>query len=434
MRQRRLVSLCLALGLAGAVQASAAGFGLFQHGGRGLGQVGALTARASEPSALTYNPAGIAHLDGLQAQAGLDFSNTTDKYNSSTGGFSAKHIIDFPPALYMTYKAEGGPWAFGIGLDAPFWYRVDWLPALFPGRFLNDEQEVRVFELHPVLAYDLGDGWSVGGGLRYLYGNLTTGNSTQITVPGSGSPGSPLPPQNVEIERRADSSSADAFSWDVAIQYTDPSWGWGAVYRGNAELKGSGDATYRARSTGIPSVDSQVQALLRDGSSSQAFELPRELRGGVWFAPYPELRLELDASWQSWSSLENTSVTWNNDPLRGGGFNTTVLTPRDWEDTLSLRLAAEGNITDPLLLYGGIAYEPSPVPGGTVEPGFPRGDALVYALGAGYSLESISFDVGYSYHDHDNRGASGQEPLNPAVSGSYETRAQVWGFSVRWRW
>jgi len=434
MRQRRLASLCLALGLAGAVQVSAAGFGLFQHGGRGLGQVGALTARANEPSALTYNPAGIAHLEGLQAQVGLDFSNTTDQYNSSTGSFAAKHIIDFPPALYLTYKPEGRPWAFGLGLDAPFWYRIDWLPALFPGRFLNDEQEVRVFELHPVLAYDLGDGWSVGGGLRYLYGNLTTGNSTLITVPGSGSPGSPIPPVNVEIERRADSSSADAFSWDVSIQYADPSWGWGAVYRGNAELKGSGDASYRARATGNPTVDSQVQGLLNDGSSSQAFELPRELRGGIWFAPYPELRLELDGSWQSWSSLENTSVTWNNDPLRGGGFNTTVLTARDWEDTLSLRLAAEGNITDPLLLYGGIAWEPSPVPGNTVEPGFPRGDALVYALGASYSLEAISFDVGYSYHDHDNRGASRQEPLNPTVSGNYEDRAQVWGFSVRWRW
>jgi long-chain fatty acid transport protein len=428
MRQRRLVSLCLALGLAGAVHASAAGFGLFQHGGRGLGQVGALTARAPEPSALTYNPAGIVRLDGLQGQAGLDFSNTVDQYSNSTGSFSAKHIIDFPPALYLTYKPEGRPWAFGLGLDAPFWYRIDWLPALFPGRFLNDEQEVRVFELHPVLAYDLGDGWSVGGGLRYLYGNLTQGGSTLITVPGSGSP------VNVEIERRADSSSADAFSWDVAVQYADPSWGWGAVYRGNAELKGGGDATYRARSTGDPVADARAQALLRDGRSSQAFEIPRELRGGVWVAPYPELRLELDASWQSWSSLENTSVTWFSDPLRGGGFDTTDLTRRDWEDTLSLRLAAEGNITDPLLVYGGIAWEPSPVPGSTAEPGFPRSDALVYALGATYSLERISFDLGYSYHDHDNRGVSGQERLNPTVNGSYEDHAQVWGFSVRWRW
>jgi long-chain fatty acid transport protein len=434
MRQRRLVSLCLAAGLiaglACAERVAAAGFGLFQHGGRGLGQAGALTARAPEPTALTYNPAGIVHLDGLQVQAGLDFSNTVDQYSSSTGSFSAKHIIDFPPALYMTYKPQGRPWAFGIGLDAPFWYRIDWLPALFPGRFLNDEQEVRVFELHPVLAYDLGDGWSVGGGLRYLYGNLAQGNSVLLTVPGSGSP---QPPVNVEVERRADTGSADAFSWDVSVQYADPSWGWGAVYRGNAELKGSGDATYRARPTGNPAADAQAQALLHDGNSGQAFEIPRELRGGVWFAPYPELRVEADASWQSWSSLENTSVTWGSDPLRGGG-ETTVLTRRDWEDTLSLRLGVEGNLTDPLLVYGGVAWEPSPVPGSTAEPGFPRGDALVYGFGASYSLAAISFDLGYSYHDHDKRTVSGQEPRNPAVNGSYEDHAQVWGFSVRWRW
>jgi long-chain fatty acid transport protein len=433
MRQRHLVSLCLIAGIVSTGQVSAAGFGLFQHGGRGLGQVGALTARAPEPSALTYNPAGIAELDGLQAQAGLDFSNTVDKYSSSTGNFAAKHIIDFPPALYLTWKSHDRPWAVGLGLDAPFWYKIDWLPALFPGRFLNRQLELRVFELHPVLAYDLGDGWSVGGGFRYLYGSLSQGDSELVSVPGSGSPGSPLPRVDVEIERNAD-ADVDAYSWDLGIRYADPSWGWGAVYRGNAELKGSGDASYHARPTGFPGVDTQVQALVHDSRARQAFEIPRELRGGVWFAPYPELRLELDASWQSWSSLEDSAVTWSADPLRGGGFDTTVLTRRDWEDTLSLRLAAEGNITDPLLLYGGIAWEASPVPGSTVEPGFPRGDALVYALGASYSLGAISFDVGYSYHEHDNRGASRQEPLNPGVNGTYEDRAQVWGFSARWRW
>jgi long-chain fatty acid transport protein len=432
MRQRRLVALCLAAGLAWAGQASAAGFGLFQHGGRGLGQVGALTARAPEPSALTYNPAGIAHLDGLQAQAGLDFSNTVDKYDSSTGTFAAQHVIDFPPALYLTWKAQDRPWAFGIGLDAPFWYRINWLPALFPGRFLNSEFEVRVFELHPVLAYDLGDGWSVGGGLRYLYGSLSQSNSVRLLVPFSPSPGVPVVPASVEVERVAD-ANVDAFSWDLAIQYADPSWGWGAVYRGNAELKGSGDASYHPRATGIPSVDAQVQARFQNGRASEAFEIPRELRGGIWFAPYPELRLELDTSWQSWSSLEDSAVTWSPDPLTGSE-SFTDLTRRDWNDTLALRLAAEGNITDPFLVYGGIAWEPSPVPGSTVEPGFPRGDALVYALGASYTLGAVSFDLGYSYHSHDKRGVSRQEPLNPGVDGSYDDRAQVWGFSARWRW
>ncbi|HYH46879.1 MAG TPA: transporter, partial [Thermoanaerobaculia bacterium] len=51
--------------------AAASGFGLFQHGGRATGQVGAFTARAADPSAVTYNPAALTRVPGLQLQAGL---------------------------------------------------------------------------------------------------------------------------------------------------------------------------------------------------------------------------------------------------------------------------------------------------------------------------------------------------------------------------
>jgi long-chain fatty acid transport protein len=86
---RRVVLLCLVAVLAGSSLASASGFGLFQHGGRAMGQAGAFTARASEPSALTYNPAAITKLDGFQVQAGLDLNNASDEYRSATGSFSA---------------------------------------------------------------------------------------------------------------------------------------------------------------------------------------------------------------------------------------------------------------------------------------------------------------------------------------------------------
>ncbi|HVG07081.1 MAG TPA: outer membrane protein transport protein [Thermoanaerobaculia bacterium] len=434
MRQRRLVSLCLAAvlaaGLANTGRASAAGFGLFQHGGRALGQAGAFTARASEPSAIYYNPAAITQLEGFQVQAGLDFFNSEDKYQSATGSFSAKHIIEFPPALYATWSSKDGPWAVGIGLDAPFWYRLDWFPVNFPARFKTSLAEVRVAELHPVIAYDLGDGWSFGGGLRYVFGTLEQGNSLILTAIVPAAPGGPVVP--IQLEGEFDSGAdVDALAWDVAIHYADPSWGWGAVYRSNAELKGSGDVDFELRPIGHAAAEAQLEQRFGNGRARQAFEIPRELRGGVWFAPYPELRLEADASWQSWSSLEATAVTYS---FPAATDSRVVLTPRDWDDTLSLRLGAEGNITDPLMIYGGIAWEPSPVSGRTVEPGFSRGDALVYAAGISYSLPNISFDLGYSFHDHDRQGASAQELLHPGVNGSYNSSSQVWGFSIRRRW
>ena len=177
--------------------------------------------------------------------------------------------------------------------------------------------------------------------------------------------------------------------------------------------------------------DAAIRASVVNGSSRQSFELPREIRAGIWYAPYPELRLELDASLQSWSSLEATDVTYDPDVFLDGP---RVRTPRDWKDTTSLRLGLEGDITDNFLLFGGVASEPSPVPDSTVEPGFPRGDAMVYAAGFTYNFPQLSFDVGYSFHDYDDRGTRSQELLNPNRTGTYSAADQVWGFAVRWRW
>lgn len=422
----RVVLLCLVAALAGAALASASGFGLFQHGGRAMGQVGAFTARAPEPSALTYNPAAITKLEGFQLQAGLDFNNAQDEYSSATGTFNARHIIQFPPALYATWKQAEGPFALGIGIDSPFYYSLDWNARLFPGRFVTRRVELRVYEVHPVLAYDLGEGWSFGGGVRYAFGNLDQDDNGRFSISAGGAP-----PVTVEVERDA-SSDVDAFAWDLAVHYAAPSWGWGAVYRSPERLKGNGDVDYEPRDvpTGIPGLEAALRGRFVDGSVRQSFELPREVRAGLWYAPYPELRLELDASFMSWSSLEATDVTYDPDAFRDGP---TVSTRRDWKDTTSLRLGVEGDITDNFLLFGGVALEPSPVPDRTVEPGFPRGDATVYGAGFTYNFPQLSFDVGYSFHDHDDRGARGQEFLNPNRAGTYSASDQVWGFAVRWR-
>jgi long-chain fatty acid transport protein len=424
---RRIVLLCLLATLAGSSLASAQAFGWFQHGGRATGQAGAFTARASDPSALTYNPAAIARLSGTQLQAGLDYNNPTDKYRSATGTFDGRHIIQFPPAVYLTWKQKSGPFALGLGVDSPFYYSLDWFPRLFPGRFVTRRTELRVYEVHPVLAYDLGDGWSVGGGLRYAFGNLDRDTNGFVTV-GLGSAPGPVTPVNVEVQRNA-SADVDAIAWDLAIHYAAPSWGWGGVFRSAEKLKGNGDVKYKGLD--VPAGIQGLEGVLRAGQVRESFELPRELRGGIWYAPYPELRIELDASFQSWSSLRATDVTYSPNPLNP--TNPTETTSRDWKDTTSLRLGVEGNITDNFILFGGIAQEQSPVPDRTIEPGFPHGDSLVYAAGFSVDFPQLTFDLGYSFHTFDDRGARNQELQNPGRTGTYSSRDQVWASSVRWR-
>lgn len=413
--------------------ALAGAWGSTQHGGRATGQAGAFVARASDPSAVTYNPAGVAHLPGLQLQAGLDFSNATDDYSSVSGDHSANHTIQFPPALYATYRPAGAEsrWAVGLGVDTPTWYSVDWDTALFPARFLTRETTLRLWQVHPVAAYAIDERWSVGGGVRYVFGDLELGQNVAGAlgeVPGR------RPEVPFEAELTAD-GSVDAVTFDLGVQYATNVWGWGAVYRHGADLDSDDPYEVSVRDITIPELSDVVERNLGGLQAEQSFELPREVAAGVWLAPYPELRLELDLVWASWSRSETRIV----DPVRRGPVLGEVLQTRtrDWDDTLSARLGVEGDVTSRLALHGGLAWEPSPVPSDNVEPGFPRGDALVYSVGFSYDFPQVSFDVGYSFWDHDDRRVTGQEiggpDPAPDVLSTYTADEQVWSASARWR-
>src|SRR5262249_44534930 len=89
--------LSIALAAPRLAGASAASFGLFQHGARAIGQAGAFAARASDPSAIFYNPAAIAKLQNFQLEAGVDFANPTHRFQSP------------PAALPAPPPPRGGP-------------------------------------------------------------------------------------------------------------------------------------------------------------------------------------------------------------------------------------------------------------------------------------------------------------------------------------
>ncbi|HEX2165255.1 MAG TPA: outer membrane protein transport protein [Thermoanaerobaculia bacterium] len=420
-------ALAVLAALALAAPAAGAGFEDFLHGGRATGQAGAFVARADDPAALRYNPAGIVHTDGWELQLGLDFENSTDEFNVAGEDFRADHSIQFPPAAYLTWSGDG-PWAWGFGLDAPYWYRVDFDPVGFPGRFQSRVIDVELWEAHPVLAVDVGGGWSLGGGVRYLFGGIEQGTNASFGF-------APFPltePVPVEIFLDAD-SDVDGYGWDVGAQYRDVLWGFGATYRSGVEVEGTGELVRSPRDV-FPDLEDELRALLGGPVGiEQSMELPPELAAGVWFAPYPELRVELDAVLTSWGDFAQTFE-------QRGGSN--LPTPTDvqrsgWDDTLSLRLGLEGDVTDALVLSAGAAWEPSPVPGNRVDPAFFRGDATIYAVGLSYNFPQLSFDLGYSFHDYDRRGATvvdrGFPPPDQPVAGRFTTREQAWSASARWR-
>ena len=97
-----------------------------------------------------------------------------------------------------------------------------------------------------------------------------------------------------------------------------------------------------------------------------------------------------------------------------GQFSSTV-EQRQRARVRPRRDVASGDVGERYKVMAGLAFEPSPVPTSTLEPGFPRGDAMVYAVGFSYDLPDLSFDLGVSLHDHDDRSVRGLE-LDAPVS------------------
>lgn len=416
---RKVLAILLPLAAIGNAQAS--GFFRFQHGGRGTAELGAFTARADEPASMSCNPAAIGKLGGVQVQGGLDMSAPVDDYESPSGSFGAKHTIQFPPSLYASWHLSDDrqPFAFGIGIDSPYWYAQDWTTTVFPGRFLTRETEITLFEIHPVVAFELSEHVRVGAGVRYVRGSFALGENAYVGVDSLGGPTS------IEVARLAD-ASVDGFGLDAGIQAGGKRAGFGASYRSGVDLDGDGDVGYRAFNVpDDPVLAASLAHALRGNAAALELSLPAEVRLGAWWEPWEDIALEIDAVWGQWSSFDD-EARYEADPFPDTGRR------RDWDDTVSVRLATEVALTRAWRVYGGLGHEPTPVSDDSLEPGFPRADAYLVGAGFGYDAERFRFDVGYSLHIHDDRDALAQEP-DPAVSGTYSAVDQVFAFSITWR-
>ncbi|MFW6323824.1 MAG: OmpP1/FadL family transporter, partial [Desulfovibrionales bacterium] len=95
-----------------------AGFGIYEWGARGLALGGTLVARADDPSAIAFNPAGITQLEGVQTQFGVtaiapevDVTTTRD---GNTVTESGKDNLWYPPHAYLSWQLSDRYW-LGLG-------------------------------------------------------------------------------------------------------------------------------------------------------------------------------------------------------------------------------------------------------------------------------------------------------------------------------
>jgi len=145
-------------------QVFAGGFQLNEHGARAMAQGGAFVARAYDPSAIYFNPAGLAFQRGLKFMAGgtiimpsFSFYGPTN-LNSNLESDMTSSIFT-PPSVYLTNTWTDGALkglGVGVGLVTPYGLGSEW-DDNWVGKSITQETTLQTFYLMPTVAYMIND-------------------------------------------------------------------------------------------------------------------------------------------------------------------------------------------------------------------------------------------------------------------------------------
>jgi len=402
--------------------AGASGFAAARFGGE-HGHVA-----ATNPTALYYNPAGIAFstgtrlfVDGTLALRHATWEHSpapTDRAEPTGAGganFGRSTLFNVFGGPMLGATTRLGDLALGLSLSVPFGGRARW----------NQNETFATNKDFPLAADGVQRWHGIDGSLTFIYftagaayrlGRLSigvTGNlirssmsSTQAKTPtGDGTP-------DVNREGRAVldvSGLHGSFAVGGMVEVVDDSLWLAASYQAQPGL-------------GAMRLEGTLTTVLGEGRTPfpvtfhQA--LPDISRFGLRFRPQPAMELRLFGEFARWSVMQTQCVGLKD---RGCAVNPTgadattsgsVLQNlrRRWKNTYGARAGVSQWLSPGLELFTGASFETAAVPDETLDPGLADADNFAGALGGRLALTStLSLAVSYThiqYFTRDNSGAS----------------------------
>jgi long-chain fatty acid transport protein len=417
----RSLRASFALALFVTTRAHAAGFEAARFGGE-QGQV--LT---TNPTALYYNPAGIAFssgihlfLDGTLAfrHAGWTHALAPGERPEPAGaeganvGKATLFNVFGGPMLGASMKL--GDLALGASLSVPFGGRASWqhddrfASGMFPlaadgvQRWHATEGSLTFVYLTAGAAYRLGP-IAIGATGNIIASSVS---STQAKNPtGDGTPDTEREGRAIlDVKGTLGSFGLGAMAEVVA----DELW-LAASYQaqpglGPMQLNGTLTTVYQGGSTPFPATFHQ--------------SLPDIWRAGARYRPRSTVELRLFGQYTRWSVMQTQCVGLRGKPclVDHTGADATpegsVLQNlrRKWSDTIGLRAGASGWLASGAEIFGGVGLETAAVPDSTLDPGLADAPSVSLSAGGRFPVTRTFFlAASYThiqYMDRDNTGAS----------------------------
>lgn len=381
----------LSLGLwtlsAGAGDGRAAGFEVSAQGAKAAGMAGAFAAQADDPTALFYNPGGLA-LTAKKVSVGLvptvlnesQVQGLAPGFGAGTTG-EQDSLRAFPAHLYAL-KPLSPTLKLALGAYSPFQLETSWAdPGGFPGRTLSVSSEIRTFDFATGIAWRAASGLGVGAAAVYRTSDFAQRRRIQI-------------PDPLQDDRLVDVASVGVktdleggLGWSAGILGRGRRVSWALAYRSPIEIDYAGAGTLTQVPSGNLRLDESVAATLpldRDLPVATRVQFPGTATTALaWTGK--QVTIEVDVNHTAWSAFEGLAVDAPGQPLLQDVLQ------RPWEDALAYRLGVRVGPPKGPQWRAGIALEETPQPDESVSPFLPDGARSIVAVGFGLDWLDLAF-------------------------------------------
>ncbi len=366
-----------------------AGFSIFEQGARAMGRAGAFTATADDPSAIFFNPAGLAFQHGFNVYLGgtfitpnVDFTGA-NPFPGDGVTESLKSTVFFPPNVYITYDLLDGI-TLGLGIFADFGLTTEWdNPATFSGRYISTKASLVSFTINPAIGFKVSDQLALGVGLNIRTTDVELNRFVPIF--------DPFTFKVVDAARvKLESDTQIDFGFNAGLLYkvTDKlRFGFSYRHHINSELEGK--ASFTILSTGNPQLDAAIAATLPSTPIPvrTGINYPKVISIGVAADPWETWSFEVNVNWMEWSRFEELKLDFPENPE----FNQTLV--QEWDDVFSIRFGVEKVLNDRWTIRGGFIFDDTPQPPRTMSPILPDADRYSVIVGTTINFGNWYVDV-----------------------------------------
>lgn len=471
MKKIQLTALILIF-LSIGVMLFAGGFALTGVGSRATSMGGAFRGLADDASAMYWNPAGLAYMEGNSVDLGGTFilpgsswdnKGTIFDYNDNPvqtqPGYAAKvyeaekKLRSFP-SVFAT-MAMNPKLKFGLGIFVPYGLGTTWdaytlpskLPAAWGGSpliykdgFPQDEMmsSIAILDIHPSVAYQILPNLSAGLGISVLYGSIDLAKVSFSPDPNNPpTSANPLTYQYRFAPISSDlSGTGMGFSANIGMIFkpTDcMSLGLSGKLPATLPMEGEAEIyLWKPQSSTLP-------ALKLGGKSDITTDLnvPGDIGLGISYKVMPNWSVNLDYSYTMWSTLDKVVIDLDTpivfDPSTPSAKVTQSTIEFQWEDTNRISLGTE-YLMGAHAFRAGFFMDESPIPEATQTPTL-SDISTKYStnLGYGRTFGKFTIDANVQYIMFPEREIKATDQTASNMAGTYNTTSMSGNIGIGYR-